>query len=117
MIGDRETLPTDNPVVQLERAKAIWAFRTTELVTLLWDYLDQRADDPLLQPALDDLRDLLAGDDYPRPARTVAEPRVRPAAPSRICTTTGCPCSTGGPCTTPPHERELIARPRTEPGA
>lgn len=42
-------------------------------------------------------------------------PPLRPAVPPRICTAT-CSC-TGGRCDTPPHERELITPPRTEPGA
>jgi hypothetical protein len=119
VIGDRELPRTDDPAVALERAKAIWAFRTTELVDELWDFIEQRDNDPVLAPTLDDLRELLAGDEHPRPPRKVTAAYVRPAVPpaSRICTDPVCPCGTGGQCQKPVWERELIAEPRTEPGA
>jgi hypothetical protein len=120
MIGDREHPPTDDPDIQLERAKAIWAFRTTELVTALWTFIAERRGLTTDGDAiLDDLEQLAAGDEHPRPPRKVTAAHVRPAVPARICTVPAgaCACMEGGDCQIPVWERELITQTGMEPGA
>jgi hypothetical protein len=83
MIGNREREPeTLRGDVGLERAKAIWTFRSGQLVETLWDFLEDRRACASLDPEqlLNDLAEVLAGDDLP-PLRAIDAPALRPAVP------------------------------------
>jgi hypothetical protein len=72
--------------VELELARALWAFRPGDLVEGLWELLADWDADPRLELGLaaHQLREVLAGEHLvARQPQLGAPPRIRPAVPRR----------------------------------